>query len=71
MEDKMPWPLQPADLTDDKIPLPESLSTFMNVLVWKTCPMSNCKRNICKTFNYFLRLKCRKEHCFCIRYSYI
>ena len=33
MEDKMPWPLQPADLTDDKIPLPESLSTFMNVLL--------------------------------------
>ena len=32
MEDKMPWPSQPADLTDDKIPLPESLSTFMNVL---------------------------------------
>ena len=33
MEDKMSWPSQPADLTDDKIPLPESLSTFMNVLL--------------------------------------
>lgn len=33
MEDKMPWPPQPIDLTDDKIPLPESLSTFMNILL--------------------------------------
>ena len=33
MEDNIPWPPQPADLTDDKIPLPESLSTFMNVLL--------------------------------------
>ena len=33
LENKIPWPPQPADLTDDKIPLPESLSTFMNVLL--------------------------------------
>ena len=32
MEDKMSWPPQPTDLTDDKIPVPKSLSTFMNVL---------------------------------------
>ena len=33
MEDNMPCPPQPADLTDDKIPVPESLSTFMNILL--------------------------------------
>ena len=33
MEDKMTWPPQQADLTDDEISLPESLSTFMTVLL--------------------------------------
>ena len=38
MEDKMSWPPQPIDPTDDKISLPESLSNFMNVLSGKNTP---------------------------------
>ena len=70
----MPWPPQPADLTDDKIPLPESLSTFMNVLLSGKHTPCQIARGIRSKLsigmlNYFLRLKCRKDHCFCIIYS--
>ena len=47
MEDKMPWPPQLVDLTDDKIPLPESLSTFMNVLLSGKHTPCHTAREIC------------------------